>query len=123
MSDRAWLPDGRANQGGNRHAGGQPMREQGAVDQSAGRRPPSGTGRGLETERPQSARSPSHHDPAASFGALLARLSGLERRGHHRAVSLLRARLRAAVRAGSVDEIQAEMLAVRGEAEVLERRP
>ena len=59
---------------------------------------------------------------APSFGALLRRLSELERRGHDAEVGALRDRLRAAVRDRPLEEVHTEMAAVRRAADVLERR-
>ena len=59
---------------------------------------------------------------APTCGALLARLSDLDRRGFEAQVSTLRDRLRAAVREGSLEEIYMEVAAVRDAADALERR-
>ena len=60
--------------------------------------------------------------PAPTYGALLRRLSELERSGHGAEVSPLRDRLRAAVRERSLEGVRTEIAAVRRAADALERR-
>ncbi|MGC8635214.1 MAG: hypothetical protein ACP5VP_11280 [Candidatus Limnocylindrales bacterium] len=59
---------------------------------------------------------------APIYGALLTRLSELQRRGYEAEVGRLRERLRAAVREQPLDEVRAEMAAARRAADALERR-
>ncbi len=56
-----------------------------------------------------------------TYGALLARLSELDRWGFDAQASAVRDRLRAAVREGSLKEIYMEVAAVRDAADALER--
>jgi len=69
------------------------------------------TGRGTQTE-----------PPTCTYGALLARLTQLERWGFEVEVRLLRDRLRAAVHERPLDEVDAEIVAVRDAAAALEHR-
>lgn len=57
------------------------------------------------------------------YGRLLTLLSDLERSGHAGAVRALRARVRAAVRERPIEEMHAEIAAVRRAAEALRARP
>ena len=60
--------------------------------------------------------------PAPTYGALLRRLSELERCGHEAEVGPLRDRLRAAVRERPLEEVRTEIAAVQRAADALERR-
>ncbi len=60
--------------------------------------------------------------PAPTYGALLRRLSELERSGYGAEVGPLRDRLRAAVRERPLEGVRTEIAAVRRAAEALERR-
>ncbi len=73
-----------------------------------------------ERARGADAGAATHDVRAPTYGELLARLSALERRGRTPEVRPLRARLRASVRSGTLDEVHAEMAAVALALETLE---